>query len=154
MQHLRLLGIDPGTKESGVADIEFDGSRFHFVWTGRIPNDKVHLRISSAHLVALEAPGGSMFGGGARSANIIRTSYWAGWFACIATERGCRIVEATANEWRKAVVGRANAKNALIAKKVVPLISGWPTRSNNHQRDAAGMAVYAGRLVAAERMVA
>lgn len=145
---LQVLGIDPGTKKSGVTELEFDGSTFRFAWTGNVPNDDVHLRISPAHLVGIEAPGGSMFGGGARSANVVRSSYWAGWFACIANARGCRIVEATANEWRKAIVGRANAKDALIKSKVVPHIVGWPKVSNSHARDAAGMAMFAARMVA------
>lgn len=145
---MQILGIDPGTKKTGVTELRFDGSHFHYVWSGHVKNDDVHLRISSVHLVGIEAPGGSMFGGGARSANVVRSSYWAGWFACIANGRGCRIVEATANEWRKAIVGRANAKDALIKSKVVPLIVGWPKASNSHVRDAAGMAMYAARMVA------
>ena len=143
-----IVGIDPGTKKTGMVELCFDGSRFHYMWCDHVLNESVHSLIQTSHLVAIEAPGGSMFGGGARSANVVRASYWAGWFACIANSRGCRVVEATANEWRKAIVGRANAKDALIKSKVVPAIVGWPKVSNSHVRDAAGMAMFAARMVA------
>lgn len=136
-----------------MVDLETDdGSAFRLVWIGYLPNGEVFKRISSTHIVGVESPEGGGFSP-ARVKNIILTSRWAGKFSAVATERGCRVVEAPPEEWRKAIVGKRTPSDREIKDVVVPMIFGWPRQSRDHHRDAAGMAMYAARMVVG-RMVA
>lgn len=49
--------------------------------------------------------------------------------------------EASANVWRRNLLGNGSAKDAAIKTHIQTHIIGWPRRSNNHQRDAAGVAL-------------
>jgi Holliday junction resolvasome RuvABC endonuclease subunit len=51
------------------------------------------------------------------------------------------IHEASANVWRRNQLGNGSAKNAAIKTLVTSTVQGWPTRSNDHERDAAGVAL-------------
>lgn len=57
--------------------------------------------------------------------------------------------EGQAHVVRKAVLGKLprgrTAIDRLVARMVPVLIDGWPARSNDHERDAAVVALYAGR---------
>lgn len=150
----QVLGIDPGTLISGVCELAFEEAGFRLLWLGHIPNEQVYHRISSTHLVAVETPGGGVFGA-ARGKNIVRVANVAGHFSRCAIERGCRVEEPSPEDWRKAVVGKRTPSDKAIKEAVVPLIAGWPKRSRDHHRDAAGVAIYAARLMVAQgRMVA
>lgn len=50
--------------------------------------------------------------------------------------------EYTARDVRKAMCGRANADDAMVALVVRSRVVDWPARSNAHERDAALVAIY------------
>lgn len=62
---------------------------------------------------------------------------------------GIPIHEAQAHEVRRAVLGKLPRRrediDRLVARMVPTLIADWPTRSNDHVRDAAVAALYADR---------
>lgn len=62
----------------------------------------------------------------------------------VALVHGARAQTATAEEWRKAVVGNAKADNATIDRVLRLRLQGFPAerKSNNHERDALGVAHY------------
>ena len=57
---------------------------------------------------------------------------------------GVQVIEASAEEWRAAVVGKAQADNAMIDRVLRVRLLGFPAprKSNNHERDALGIATY------------
>lgn len=61
----------------------------------------------------------------------------------VAEARGIATERVTAPAWRKALTGRANADDALIAHVIRVRVLDWPKRSANHARDAAGVALFA-----------
>lgn len=58
---------------------------------------------------------------------------------------GYRISLVTPEEWRKALCGDHHADDKMVGAAIPLAIAGWPKRSNPHERDAAGVALYAAR---------
>ena len=75
--------------------------------------------------------------------------YNAGWLGGdlhrVALDRGIPVDTFPAEEWRKAMVGNAQADNATIERALRLRLTGFPAprKSNNHERDAMGIAAYA-----------
>ena len=63
---------------------------------------------------------------------------------CAAKAAGVQVVEVAAEEWRAAVVGKARADNAMIDRVLRVRLRNFPAprKSNNHERDALGIATY------------
>jgi Holliday junction resolvasome RuvABC endonuclease subunit len=64
---------------------------------------------------------------------------------------GLRVVEVTAEQWRKALCGVAQATDQQVAQMIRWRVIGWPApgkpgqrTSTEHERDAAGVAIFAG----------
>lgn len=62
---------------------------------------------------------------------------------------GLRVVEVTAEQWRKALCGNAQATDKQVAQMVRLRVAGWPApgkpgerTSTEHERDAAGVAIF------------
>ena len=153
--HIRILGIDPGPKQCGFASLYLDDGNVRFGSVDIVQSN--HLDVArwmgslfSWDIVAIERPRGIAFnakGGGVVPA-LMDTAFVAGLCAGIAGNR--TVVTATANEWRKAIVGKAAATDAQVKVAISRLVKGWPTRSNSHHRDAAGIACFAARQVMAK----
>lgn len=52
-----------------------------------------------------------------------------------------KVVEATANEWRRAVVGTPSPSDALVLSAVRMRVLDWPPTADEHHADAAGCAL-------------
>lgn len=144
-----IFGIDPGPKTCGFAVLNCDRFEATFVAKGTFPSnvdgvaDAIE-RHGPVLLVALEQPAGYAYSI-ERSKDLIETARVGGLINGIATLRGIEVKAFPATEWRRSVVGKGNASNKLISLVVPRQIKGWPKRSNNHERDAAGVALYVGR---------
>lgn len=166
-----VLGIDSGSKKSGWCVLRFDEKSDTFevgrrgVIASRAPvfcegghaaNDTIEARVGLYNLlVAIESPEGIAFapkGGGVVPA-LLKTARATGGFSALARLNGARVIEATANTCRRAVVGKANASDAKVKAWVLANVVGWPKRSNSHMRDAAVAAIYA-VLVAGKKVAA
>lgn len=66
----------------------------------------------------------------------------------LAMRLGCQVVNVTAGAWRWIACGlitgtRAKLKaRSFLATKIPELVEGWPERSDDHQRDAAGLVLW------------
>jgi Holliday junction resolvasome RuvABC endonuclease subunit len=155
-----ILGIDPGSKQSGFAYLKAEKSAkgwdFHFIRKGRIENEKILDLVNGTHwdVLAIERVKGIVYGSkGGASGHLIDTADFAGELRGIGrmlarfAGGGKRVTSFTAREWRKALVGKANPENNEITPVVLRLVNGWPKRSNNHERDAAGVAAFGALVV-------
>lgn len=69
-------------------------------------------------------------------------------------QRRIPIREVAASTWRKHVIGKGNAGDALIRDTIELVVRDWPKRSSVHVRDAAGCALWGARTVELERRAA
>lgn len=79
------------------------------------------------------------------ASSIIATARAAGELGGAAKARGYRVEYITAADWRAGLLGAANAHDGAVKAWVEQHIQGWPKKSNPHTRDAAALAVWAGR---------
>lgn len=155
-----ILGIDPGPTEIGYAVIRFDTAtrRGSYVDAGKLAVDartcdelfgivKVHV----IDAVGVELP--SQLHANEkihRSALVSRANQLlatmkvqqriVGWLNSFGFDDVC---EVAASDWRRGIVGRSSASDAAIKAAIVRQVAGWPKRSNEHERDAAGVALAA-----------
>lgn len=61
----------------------------------------------------------------------------------IAKAHGVAVVDVSAATWRKLLVGSRSASDAAVKRAIVARVKLWPPASQNHARDAAGVAIYA-----------
>lgn len=144
-----ILGIDPGPTTCGVAWIDLDRYDARLIDKGKIDStpDAIVGAIGKHGpllVLALEQPAGYAYSL-ERSRDLIETARVGGVIAGIAGSLRIEIDTATASEWRRAIVGKGNASDKLIGQVIPRQIKGWPSRSNNHERDAAGVALFIGR---------
>lgn len=151
-----VLGVDPGSREFGWALLDVRGGaglplRATFLATGNAASDyltALQLLAGGAlparpEVVAIEKISGWAFApkGAGVVAALIASSSVAGGIAWVARSRGLRVEERTANEVRRLLLGKAGSGDAQVKEAIPGLIYGWPKRSNNHQRDAAMVAL-------------
>ena len=152
-----VLGIDPGSAHIGWARLCIGGDPVH----GMTATHQASGDFEPAHLdsfapklfedvdvVALEDIAGFAFGKGKGPGvvgHLIAAGKLGERIATIAKSvHGKRVERMTAGQARKLIVGRNNPDNATIKVVVTRLVRAWPTRSNNHRRDAAIVAVAVG----------
>jgi hypothetical protein len=86
---------------------------------------------------------------------LMNASYVAGGIVRLGKHLGLRVVELAPQQWRTAIGASRSTKgtdqDAMVRDAIQTLIAGWPKRSNNHVRDAAGVALAAWWQVNAER---
>jgi len=155
-----VLGVDPG-KTTGLAVLEFKGTRVSYVEHATATDpiavvlcdmfDRGDLADGKLDLVAVEiaerannrARFGPSMATGLLQANeagneLLLALVRAGYTGATA--------KVTAANWRRFLCRRGSASDARIAAAVTRTVRGWPARSNEHARDAAGVAMY-GRSV-------
>lgn len=157
-RELVVLGLDPGSTAHGwaVLLVSLAGARYHSAghWAGsaaRLVRLLHHRqRVTPADpacppidLVAVEVPGAVYKLSCIKQ--LLLTAGQAGRALGAAEGVGLAHVDVAPGVWRLAVVGSNAPHDALIKDKLPPQIVGWPARSNAHVRDAAGVALYAGR---------
>ncbi|MGE0792468.1 MAG: crossover junction endodeoxyribonuclease RuvC [Sandaracinaceae bacterium] len=153
-----IVAFDPGAPTTGWCAVDARGGKGRPVtttfWAGGVVESQpqaIHellatrqrVDVERIDVVAVERLEGFAFpskGPGIVS-GLIAGSRAAGVTAAIAWSLGIRVVEMTANTWRRLVLGRPAATDALIANVIPRLVHGWPKRSNVHVRDAGGLAL-------------
>jgi Holliday junction resolvasome RuvABC endonuclease subunit len=143
---MMALGIDP---PHGYAILStLPGAVFSWYAIGELRaehrvEDLAELLVEARpDLVAIEDPRGYAYNP-VRVKNLLETKGVAATLAQAARERGFRVFEAPAPEWRKAICGNATASDRAIKTAVRLRVRGWPGRTTTHERDGAGVAMYA-----------
>ena len=90
-----------------------------------------------------EGKGGAAF---AQASKLLEMCKAIGRLLQAADDAGVMVCQVPAQRWRSNLIERGNAKDAEIAAVVTAEIAGWPKRSSNHARDAAGVALGGYRL--------
>lgn len=162
---LTVVAFDPGPTECGWAIVQAGAAAMRgmvaFVEGGKVDSKMAELlavvrravRGEVQPLVALEAPSGFIFesgskrgeGHGAIGKQLLATAMVAGEIKGLVRTPGrdLPLVAVNAATWRRAVCGRNNADNHLVEAAVSRLTIGLPKRTNNHLRDAVGLAIFA-----------
>lgn len=157
---LRVTGLDPGSTATAFARISVmlvdGGPAIAFGECGDIPNEELAKWVArdTSDIIAVERPEGRVYsskGAGivphllqaANAAGIVRGAVE------VANESrpAVALLECPAVRWRKDVVGKGSATNAEVKAAVLRLVGGWPKRSDNHERDACGVAIHAARVL-------
>lgn len=137
------LGIDPGTRSLGFALVERISS-FTGKWieAGNLPTtyaESAALLVRlKPDLVVVEEP--VWIGLGKGAAELFKTCWVGGGWHWLAQSNGIRAEAIYAREWRLWLCNDASPSNADIASHLPRVITGIPKRSNNHERDACGIA--------------
>lgn len=163
-----ILGIDPGPTEIGYAVLRRDAAtrRGSYVDAGKLTVDaRTHgelfgiVKVHAIGAVGVELPGRLHANEKiSRSALVSRSNQllatmkvqqrlvgWLNGFGFF------DVHEVTASEWRRGIVGRPSASDAMIKAAIVRQVAGWPSRSNEHERDAAGVALAAFNMARGSR---
>jgi Holliday junction resolvasome RuvABC endonuclease subunit len=161
---MRIASVDPGAKSCAWALIEpLDPlcQRVRFLERRDADSDFASTRAALAalapDLVAIERPSGILFGG-RRADGLIDCAYVAGSIACVASGiADATRIEMSAQVWRARLIGRprhrgqfaGGAGDAEVKRILALLVDGLPERSSADVRDAIGLGIVAGRMVAA-----
>jgi Holliday junction resolvasome RuvABC endonuclease subunit len=164
-----IFGVDPGPTSSGWAVVECAGGRLNFLEAGSGNLDLVCDHVvkfldpdsrggQETYRFAVECPRpffpvvrpgddpgrqrGLMI---SQATQLIATARAVGEIvrSALARVKRDQIFEYTASEWRTAVCRRSNPTDAQVKEAITRLVAGWPSRSNAHHRDAAGVATAA-----------
>lgn len=147
-----ILALDPGSSSSGWCAIDTRGGAgtpitATYLDSGTVPSSPGELallvRAQAPDVVAVENLAGFAYGtkGPGVVAALLTSARAAGLIVAIAWAEGRSVVEMTAREWRKLVLGNGSATDQRIAQVIPTLMHGWPARSNVHTRDAGGLAI-------------
>lgn len=164
----RICGVDTGPRQHayGIVDVEpvgayADGStavQYRYVESAMLPwpesmESGVLLTLAEADAIAVECPQHAY--SAATASPIIETARAAG--ELVGVMRGVirsagpprRVVVAytTAAEWRRELLGAANAHDAAIKAWLHEHVAGMPRKSNAHTRDALAIACWAAKAV-------
>ena len=82
--------------------------------------------------------------GASMASHLLRAAEITGEIRNEARHCGCPVNWCQAREWRKVIVGKANAEPARITAAIKLRIPGWPRVSNGHERDGGGVALWTG----------
>jgi Holliday junction resolvasome RuvABC endonuclease subunit len=146
----RVVAFDPGPTWTGFAVLDVIGNRPSYVEAGRIESTvdavcSVLVEHGAGHVarIAVEVVDARYGIAGPRGAALIDTNGIA-----VGIVWACRMLRydvdpMPAPVWRKALLGKATAGDDAVKLAVQRLVVGWPTRSNAHARDAAGLGVVA-----------
>lgn len=146
-----VLGIDPGL-DCGWAALDVGVGSPVYLDSGVLPRETrdaafVELLVRFApSLVAVEEVRGYGFDP-ARVAALIEAAKIGATLSALASGRGIHVEQATAIQWRKALCRNGSATDALIKRVILFRVPTWPKRSANHERDAAGCAIYGAERV-------
>lgn len=148
----RVLGLDPGPSHSGWALLESGAApsaRPRWLACGEIASTSTEIAAliggqataagATPFVVAVEIISGYTYGF-VRTSAINATSNFAGIIEGLAVGLSVRVERMPASTWRLQMTGKGNAKDSLIKRALLVLVEGVPSRTNVHERDAAGAA--------------
>jgi len=145
------LGIDPGAT-TAWALLEVGAARASFVSKGSTTAGVAICaleQIMRDHrpLVAIERVvnvHGSARMGSSYAEGLVHAAWIGGELAGIAHVIGCRVETVQAGVWRQALCTSRVASDGEVKQMVRLRVPDWPPKSNEHERDAAGVALWAG----------
>lgn len=156
------LGIDPGVT-IGVCLLDVGASQAAVLARDAWNEDcdemlssklRALLQTSKPELVAIERILDVVdFRGNVRAnyAQGLALSNWiGGLLAGVARSQGVRVATPSAHEWRSSLCGTRMATDAQVKQMVRLRCPSWPAKSNPHERDAAGVALWAGLAAVAK----
>lgn len=167
-----LLAIDPGSKSSGWMLARREVARVRYLTAGTCDStpagclralDTVAslLRVPSRNCVsaiAIEVAEGYVHQP-YRGPTLLATAEMVGVITAIANDVGIPVIRFTADQVRKALVGKARTGKAgkglmdqMVADAVRANVIAWPAESNVHARDAAALAVVANWQLLSKRV--
>jgi crossover junction endodeoxyribonuclease RuvC len=149
---VRVFGIDPGSERTGYGCVETDGRRHRLVVCGAVaarPGDDFPARLARIHrelsqlmatcrpdCVAIE---NVFYATNVRSA--LKLGHARGVAMLAAVEAGCRVVEYTPTEVKRAVVGYGRAEKTQV-QQMVKLLLGLDRAPSPHDAaDALAVAI-------------
>jgi Holliday junction resolvasome RuvABC endonuclease subunit len=151
----QVLSVDPGPRLSGYAILRSDRQRVLYEGGGTCSSDFESLKrlvqlVAPDAILAVEVPGqihpnAARTGPGflyARGKQLLATRAVASEILTIGKMLGRRVLQLSAQQWRRALCGRGvvgvpNDKHVKAALRL--LVPSMPARSNNHLRDAIGI---------------
>lgn len=144
----RVIAFDPGPTTCGYAIAEHGrdaGNRVRFLAGGEVSSDAAMLGQTlgcgaGVDAVCVETPAGYVYEK-FRGPTLIETARVAERIAILAGVRGTRVVQMSAAQWRKALCSKANADDKRIKRAVQMVTTDLPSRTNEHLRDALGLAI-------------
>lgn len=151
----RVLGIDPGAT-IGVAMLDVGSARASLVACAKWDDGNDESLVETAlraivhggpEIVAIErvsAVHGAARMGSSYAEGLARCNWIGGLLAGLAHARGKRVVTCSAAEWRSALCTSRVASDGEVKQMVRIRVPNWPAKSNEHERDAAGVALWAG----------
>lgn len=143
---MRVFGIDPGAT-TGWACIEAGQAPMHLVSGAEPDFAEARLRellgVLSPDLVVIECIDPAMGIPASRATHLVACAALGGRLYGFCKGLSVPVTQYSAFEWRKAIVGRSRASDALIKTWWEGSIENRPAQSNAHMRDATGLAVYA-----------
>lgn len=119
---MRLLAIDPGVRLHGWCvllchNAAFSPTQWVPVACGHDPIDAVAAQCAAASVVAVETPAGHAYSA-ARVKGLLDAAGAAGELRGLARASGARVVSCSAETWRAALVGTAQASDQQIAERL------------------------------------
>jgi len=151
-----VLGLDPGST-IGVCVLDVGAHQASLVsatcWNedaDEILSSKLRELLWQSprpELVAIERVydvHGSARMGSSYAQGLALSNWIGGLLAGVARSQGVRVVTPPAGTWRKALCGSPRATDAQVKQMVRLRVPDWPARSNAHERDGAGVALWAG----------
>lgn len=166
-----ILAIDPGSKACGFVEVRPEGARIRFLRAGEVESSfaavanllgDVGMRYPSGPVVVgIERPTGFVHQP-FRGPTLLDTAWIAGGVGMGAHARGYRVVELSAKDGRKLVIGKATAgRGAKVGsldravKDALPsFVDGLPKQTNVHVRDSLVIAVATAWILLGQRRAA
>ena len=158
MRHGHFLGFDPSTKGAAWALLRIgDWQHRELVRFGIAADDNEIARVILAAVftareaqapltIGVEIPSGlhtrDIKAARARAVALMATTRVAGYVVGAAQGMGLSVTEVKPEVWRRAIVNKAQASDAQVKLAIQTFVRRWPARSNNHVRDAAGVALF------------
>ena len=150
-----ILAADPGGEKTAVSWVEpIRPGRVRHLGKAMVPSTAEGfagiLAEVSPSLVVVERASGGVFAP-YRAKYLLRAQWEGGRLAGLAHQAGIEVLEASAEQWRKAVFGtlkRGQSYDEVIARMLPALVEGLQ-KGNVHTRDATGLAVW-GVMVATQ----
>jgi len=146
---IRVLGVDPGSSHVGMTVLDIGDSPTSWVSQETMrPEEFTPATFSTyksgcdVYMVAIEAPVGRT---GPWVGPVVQTALIAGEIFGICKTLGMRPQYVLCKDWRKMLCGKGNASDAEVKEALSREVC-LPVRTNAHVRDAAGVALVAGRL--------
>ena len=157
-----VVGWDPSTAGAAWAELRVSSSQRRYIASGVCESEAaIHgvLRgLMPGTLIGIEMPQGihtpknDAKTARGRGVQLMKTRGSAAAIGSAARLLGFEVVEVTPAQCRRAIGARGSSSDAVVANAIRILVPNWPSKSNDHVRDAAACAIAAAMLSWVPRM--